>query len=47
MLEVNANNFKEILNRIYTIETKYEAAVERIDELEYQLNILEKSPSKM
>lgn len=46
MLEVNANNFKESLNRIYTIETKYEAAVERIDELEYQLNVLEKKSIK-
>ncbi|XP_026741364.1 uncharacterized protein LOC113503532 [Trichoplusia ni] len=45
-LELNAENYRELSNRVLTLEKKHEAAVERIDQLEIQLNGIQKQSLK-
>lgn len=41
-LEENAANYKDIRDRVLTLETKHEEAIERINLLETQVNVLQK-----
>lgn len=42
LLQINAVNYKEISNRVEVLETKNTEALQRIDELELQLNFIQK-----
>lgn len=42
LLEMNTTNYNEIKNKIQDMELKYEAAVERISELETLINVMHK-----
>lgn len=46
LLQTNAENFKQLNDKMHTIETKYSKTLDRIDELESQLNNLEKHQNK-
>lgn len=42
LLEISASNYKEISNRVQVIEYNHVAAIERINDLENELNVMQK-----